>query len=382
MGCCSSAPVENSYPDNPPSKPVDAPAPKTSPELDTLSDHHTSSKILIVHEGEYSEDSFEFTEDEYNLAGYKYEKIIGRGASAVVVQMAKDDKHYAVKVCDLHRAKINFIQITTHDPKEEAAILKRFDHPHVVKVFDFIEDTDNDKVYIVMELLDGGTIMDCKTIDEIRNSFSEALSAVQYIHFQRIAHRDIKTDNIMRHDDGTVRLCDFGISVFVPENVKQIPVELVGTPAFSPPETFTCATYDPFAADIWSLGVTLYAVVFQKLPFIADNRFDQQRLITQEEPEFPEDANPDAVDLIKKMMKKKPEERIKVDDIWYHPFMNEAGRMISQTTSLTEEIFRKLLPSDRRESILRVSRGSLRSSLRNSFRNSVPHKPVPPRPKK
>jgi hypothetical protein len=89
-------------------------------------------------------------QDEYSLAGYTYEAELGVGSSAVVVQMSKDGVSYAVKVCDLHAGHINFMLVSTHDPKEEAAILRRFNHPYVVQVIELIEDSDRDRVYIVM----------------------------------------------------------------------------------------------------------------------------------------------------------------------------------------------------------------------------------------
>ncbi|OHT17542.1 hypothetical protein TRFO_02599 [Tritrichomonas foetus] len=332
----------------------------------------TNNSTANINMNEEEDFDYEMCKDEFNLAGYEFEKIIGRGASAVVVQMSKDGVSYAVKVCDLRRAQINFLQANTHDPKDEAAILKRFEHNNVVKLFDFIEDTDNDQVFIVMELLSGGTIMECETVDDKRFAFSQVLSAVQYIHYQRIAHRDIKPANILRHADGTVRLVDFGISVFVPEGSCTIPVELVGTPSFAPPETITSDTYDPFAADIWSLGATLYYILFGHPPFVAENLFEQQRMITTEEPVFPEDADPDAVDLIKSMLVKMPENRIPTDDIWSHPFLNVLkSSMNSSILKVSSRIFESLSSSDTKNSVTRISRGSLRSSLRGSLRGSL-----------
>jgi serine/threonine protein kinase len=307
-----------------------------------------------------TDSSSQLIRTEYDLAGYTFEREIGSGSSAVVVQMSKDGVSYAVKICDLRGGRINFMQVSTHDPKEEAVILRKFDHPHIVKIFDLIEDQDMDTVAIVMELLSGGTIMDCETFESKRVAFSQALSAIQYIHFQRIAHRDIKTGNIMRHEDGTIRLVDFGIALFVPEDQTEVPVEDVGTPAFMAPEMFTATVYDPFAADIWALGVALHMALFRKLPFPAEERYDLQHLITTSEPEFPGDGDPDAMDLIAKMLQKNPTDRIPVDDIFSHPYVSPMshGRLALPTDS---QIFKSLSSRDRTQSIMRIS-GSLRGS--------------------
>ena len=334
------------------------------------------------HSGETETESFELSADEYNLAGYTYEQKIGSGASAVVVQMSKDNVSYAVKVCDIRRTCVNFMQVTTHDPKEEAAILRKFDHPNVVKLFDFIEDTDNDKVFIVMELLSGGTIMACTTTDQKRNAFAQALSALQYIHFQRIAHRDIKTDNLMRHEDGTIRLVDFGISLFVPEDRDLVPVESVGTPAYWAPELFTQTEYDPFVADVWALGVSLYCSMFGSVPFLGKSMYEQKQLILSEELRFPEGADSDAVDLIGKMLTKDPQQRITIDEIWSHSFLNQLRSSMKMVLKQNSQIFKSLSALDRKNSIMRVSRGSLRGLVRSSLKKSVKESILPRKGKK
>ena len=386
MGCCTSAaPVANSTHELPPPIAADPvpgePTPRvmievpdndpSNPDTGEEANQTTASSNIIEEEEE--EFHSERTEDEYVLPGYEFEKDIAKGSQGVVVQMKKDSVSYAVKICSLQKGLINFLNTTTRDPKEEAAILKRFDHPHVVKLFDFIDDTDNDRIYIVMELLSGGSIMNCESIDEKRNAFSQALAGLQYVHYQRIAHRDIKPDNILRHADGTIKLVDFGISVFVPEGETKIPGEISCTPCFAPPELLVSEDplYDPFAADIWSLGITLYDLMFNKLPFDSKNRLELQNLIVNEEPVFPEDADPDAVDLIKGMLNKNPEERITIEKIWDHPFLNVIKYSMKSLLKVSSRIFESLSSSDTKNSVTRISRGSLRSSLRSSLRGSL-----------
>ena len=348
MGCCASKKVANEI------------------LLDQRPKEKATNEGSVITTEYTDTESFELSADEYNLAGYTYQATIGRGSYAVVVQMSKDSISYAVKVCDICRARLNFMQLATHDPKEEAAILRKFDHPNVVKLFDFIEDTDNDKMFIVMELLSGGTIMSCSTLDQKRRAFAQTLSAVQYIHFQRIAHRDIKTDNVMRHEDGTIRLVDFGNSLFVPEDKHLVPVEFVGTPAYNSPEMFTRKEYDPFAADVWALGITLYCVVFGKLPLLANTRAEQQRIVVEEQPTFPDDADPDVVDLIQKMLEKDPSKRITIEEIWDHPFLNLLRSSMKMILQQNSQIFKSLSALDRVNSIMRVSRGSLRGLTHSS----------------
>jgi serine/threonine protein kinase len=166
----------------------------------------------------------------------------------------------------------------------------------------------------------------------------------------------------MRHSDGSVRLVDFGISVFVPEDQVEITVEDVGTPAYRAPELASHESYDPFAADIWALGVCLYCTLFGELPFLANTLREQQQLVATAELTFPPDANQDAVDLISKMMMKVPDERIALEDIWAHPYLARSQSSRRLGTKSDSLIFKSLSSSDRQNSITRVSRGSMRNT--------------------
>lgn len=411
MGCCcSSAPVVNdmSDPNSPNSGNQTANFPNQNDTNNTIPDSGNivnldstkinkddtqnilnkdkNSLLTISENNQINEYDVSYDED-YNLEGYTFEKEIGYGGSAEVVQMSKEGVSYAVKIIDLNNSKTNYLE-SDHKPKEEVAILKQFNHIHVVKFIEFIEDQDNNKLYIVMELLSGGTIMECKTFEEKREAFTEALSAVQYIHFQRIAHQDIKPANILRNENGTIKLVDFGSAVFVEEGKTKIPVGITGTIMFSPPEKFTSTLYDPFAGDVWSLGVTLYNMLFGKLPFEGQNVFQVQNLIKTAEPNYPEDDEyKDAVDLIKQMLKKNPIDRIKVEQICDHPFILQTS-----TSSLrsffdsSSRIFESLKSTDTMNSMTRISRGSFRSSLKGNTvkikasKTSV--KKIPQKPKR
>ncbi|KAK8860854.1 hypothetical protein M9Y10_012546 [Tritrichomonas musculus] len=280
-----------------------------------------------VGDANVDEDSDDYDElfkdtEMYNIEGYKYVKKLGSGASGVVLLMNKGDQEYAVKVCNIQKANLNFLKPSSHDPKEEAVIMKRLNNANIVKVYDFIEDIDNNLIYIVMEYLPGGTIESCKTLEANRQAFKQVLSGLQYLHNQRLAHRDIKVENVMLDAEGNAKLCDFGISVYVPLGQNKILTEMKGTPAYCAPELFQNTEYDPFKADIWAFGITLYILAFHDLPFKAEDLFKMQNAIMKDEPKFPEGADPNLKDLISKMLEKDPDNRITIEGIWSHPWAN------------------------------------------------------------
>lgn len=166
----------------------------------------------------------------------------------------------------------------------------------------------------------------------ITRAFVQLLDAVDYLHTNRIAHRDIKPSNILLDDKMNVKLADFGTAVIVPRQEKSnlIPVNFSGTFSYFPPEVFSEAHFDPFAADVWSLGVTLYQLSYGCLPFVGSNIEEKACAIREKEVEFPEFAeqkDPYLTDLIKKMLIKDPKKRIKISLIWNHPFIFRGMKM-------------------------------------------------------
>jgi serine/threonine-protein kinase len=159
----------------------------------------------------------------------------------------------------------------------EAYLAARFDHPHIVRVFD-LGHTDDGCPFLVMELLRGklfsqllaeeGT-MDPARVAELLEGVSEALDRV---HQEGVVHRDIKLENLMlvEREDGTVRakLLDFGVALPPSEEAPRLTVDgsFVGTPLYSPPEALFGVAPDA-RGDIYSLGVVAYQLLTGTAPF-------------------------------------------------------------------------------------------------------------------
>ena len=293
----------------------------------------------------------EFKSNELVLDDYQYIGRLGQGGTSHVVEVMKDSEKYAMKICNIEDNAPNFIDIPTRNPKDEAAILLRLSHPYVVKIYDLIENS-KDQIYIVMELCEEGDVTHCRP-DELKPIFAQILSAVEYLHAQRVAHRDIKPSNIMRHRDGNIRLVDFGNAILVPGTRKSIRNEFMGTPAYFAPEIYSDSSYDPFASDIWALGTTLYQMAFGVLPFAANRLEDLARNVRQAPLEFPQTADPELVDLLECMLKRSPKDRITIKEIWKHPWMHTYRRL--SASNRAPVIYKRLSLRERQASIRHVS---------------------------
>lgn len=161
-------------------------------------------------------------------------------------------------------------------------IMKKMDHPHVVQLFEIIDDPLEEKLYLVMEYCNAGEIMtwQSSTNQFVSNIFSrsksggifeaeakrlmnDVLEGLNYLHSLDICHRDIKPSNLLldtRTNPPSCKIADLGSASYCPGRVEVCGT--VGTYYFNCPESMETGHYDGFAADVWAMGITLYAMVY------------------------------------------------------------------------------------------------------------------------
>lgn len=137
------------------------------------------------------------------------------------------------------------------------------------------------------------------------------------MHSQGVVHRDIKPDNLLLTDDDVLKIVDFGVSEMFERSGDMRTTKSAGSPAFLPPELCVARHGDVSgkAADIWSMGVSLYCLRYGRIPFERESILDMYEAIKRETPQLPPDENPDFVDLMGRLLEKDPEKRIKMEDL-------------------------------------------------------------------
>ncbi len=224
---------------------------------------------------------------------YEIQDIIGVGGMAVVYKAYDniDDRIVAVKVLeDEFLANEEFRRRFKNESKAIAVL----SHPNIVKVFDV---SFGDRLqYIVMEYIEGITLKEYiekrGVIDwnEALFFIIQILRALQHAHDKGIVHRDVKPQNIMLLENGTIKVADFGIARFSHSETRTVTEKALGSVHYMSPEQAKGELTDE-KADIYSVGVALYEMLTGKLPFDSDTPVSVALMQINNEPELPRTIN-------------------------------------------------------------------------------------------
>jgi len=302
--------------------------------------------------------------DYVQLNQYKLQGVVGQGSYGIVklAYNQEDDTHYAMKILSKKKLgkKAGFfgrrapprkggLVRKSEDPLDkvyrEIAIMKKLDHPNVVKLVEVVDDPEEDNLYMVFELLERGELLEIPaekplSEEEAWKSFRDILLGLEYLHYHKIIHRDIKPSNLLMADTGEVKIADLGVSNQF-DGSDAFLTSTAGTPAFTAPECLQQqlgeAPYSGKAADIWSLGVTLYCLVFGQVPFHDENILSVYNKIRTQELKLPDTVNisTELAQLIQRMLEKRPEERITLQQIKTHAWVTGFGKfpMLDQSSN-------------------------------------------------
>src|SRR5882672_3671915 len=234
------------------------------------------------------------------LGRYNIERVLGKGAMGVVYEGVDPRLGRRVAIKTILKAHLD--EDTGKDFAmrfvREAQAVARLNHPNIVQVYDFGEESDI--AYLVMEFIKGKELknffdanerFDLKEVVRIMGELCEAL---EFAHAAGIIHRDIKPANVMIDTQGRTKLTDFGVARV--QDSDKTSVErtqagtMVGTPAYMSPEQITGGTIDK-RTDVFSAGIILYQFLTGEKPFTGSGAWTIAKKIIQEEPPAPSTLN-------------------------------------------------------------------------------------------
>lgn len=209
--------------------------------------------------------------------------------------------------------------------KEEIAIMKKLNHDNLVSLIEVLDDPSEDSLYMVLEMCKKGVVMkvgmeqkaDPYDEESCRCWFRDLILGIEYLHAQGVVHRDIKPDNLLLTDDDVLKIVDFGVSEMFEKTSEMLTAKSAGSPAFLPPELCVAKHGDISgkAADIWSMGVTLYCLRYGQIPFEKTGVLQLYESIKHDEIDLSMESEGDFKDLMQRLLEKNPSKRIKMPDL-------------------------------------------------------------------
>ncbi|CAE6931218.1 KIN11 [Symbiodinium natans] len=251
------------------------------------------------------------------LRDYTLGPAIGEGSFAKVKRATRisTDETVAVKI---------FHNRSWRDAKkvrDEAQILKRFWHPHIVKMHETI--STRCRTFVIMEYACGGDMFEYvrkqRRLDEpeARRLFRQIIAGLAEVHAANVVHGDLKLENLLLDEERNVKIADFGLSTALEPGETRI-TTTGGTPEYAAPEVLQGRRCVPYASDLWSCGVILYIMMCGHRPFKGRNDRDLRRKISSANYKIPVFISTEGVGLIAGLLRIKPWSRFSIGLVRAH----------------------------------------------------------------
>ena len=266
-------------------------------------------------------------EHEPKISDFELIKELGVGSFGKVYLVShKKTKHkFALKSIDKQDA-VNYEEKSYFS--REIEIMYKLNHPNICKLFSHFED--NNYCYFLLQYIPHGSAFDLipkngkkqQNMKLIASVMKDLISAIYYLHNMKptIVHRDIKPENILLDENSRAYLTDFGWSNYIRNH--RIRNTVCGTPLYLPPEMVSETGHNE-KADIWCIGVLLLELSTGKVPFEGNDYTTVKYNISRLNISWPSDIEPDVKDLVSKILKKNPNERLSIEKILSHNFFTK-----------------------------------------------------------
>ncbi|KAJ0028298.1 hypothetical protein Pint_35323 [Pistacia integerrima] len=213
----------------------------------------------------------------------------------------------------------------------EIFILKRINHPHIIRLHDIIEVPG--KLHLVLEYCKGGDLSmyiqrhGCVPEETAKHFMTQLAAGLQVLRDNNLIHRDLKPQNLLLSTDesnAVLKIADFGFARSL--QPRGLAETLCGSPLYMAPEIMQLQKYDA-KADLWSVGAIFFQLVTGKTPFTGSNQMQLlQNIVKSTELHFPLGAkglSADCKDLCKKLLRRNPVERLTFEEFFNHPFLSQ-----------------------------------------------------------
>lgn len=302
-------------------KPEPIPSPQVPPNRTT-----TGNCVVNGHNGIHQD-------KKWSLEDFEVFRTLGVGSFGRVqlVRCKASNSYYAMK----RMRKVDIVrQKQVEHTNDERALLGKTSGrcPFLVHLVCSFQDTHH--LYLVMEYVCGGELFSLLRKVKCLPAFvavfyaAEVVLAFEFLHAQGVIYRDLKPENMVIHQDGHVRIIDFGFAKDI-RPASDITYTLCGTPDYLAPEILKQQGYT-FAVDWWSLGVLIYEMLTGYPPFQDQSHLKLYEKIKHSQPHYPPSLDDHSQSVIGKLLVKDPTQRLGsshrgAQEIKEHPFFAEVN---------------------------------------------------------
>ena len=261
-----------------------------------------------------------------DISQYQIKGKIGEGMFGKVklgIHILTNEK-VAIKIFDKRKIKN---EKEAEYIEREISILKKLNHYNIIKLYNIIQNENF--IFLIQEYVPNGELLHYLEKSEINLTesqickiYQQIISGIEYLHELGIAHRDLKLENILLNYKKDIKIIDFGLSNKYNKENEELLQSSCGSPCYAAPEMIKGTKYHGLDTDIWSSGIILYLMLCKTFPFNDKNNSKLYQKILGGKFNLPNYLSNEAKDLICKLLKVNPLERIKINEIKKHPWFN------------------------------------------------------------
>ena len=266
--------------------------------------------------------------NQFCLKDFQIGKKLGTGkfGRVYLVREKKTGFICALKLVSKKQLISNNVEIQL---RREIEIQSHLKHKNIIRLYNFFWDSQT--IYLILEYAPGGELykelMSSPngrfTEEKASNYINQMCDALEYIHKKHVIHRDIKPENIL-NSLGTIKLADFGWSIHTPSKQRKT---FCGTLDYLAPEIIEKHIHDD-NVDLWCLGILIFEFCAGRPPFESNTQYETMKKITNLKVNFPTFFSREVRDLILKLLKRNPNERITLNDVRKHPWIKKYNKNI------------------------------------------------------
>ncbi|KAB5565659.1 hypothetical protein PHYPO_G00244100 [Pangasianodon hypophthalmus] len=263
---------------------------------------------------------------------YEIGEELGSGQFAIVKRCKEKSTgvEYAAKFIKKRQSRASRRGVRREEIEREVNILQQLQHPNIISLHDVYENRTD--VVLILELVSGGELFDflaqkeSLSEEEATEFLKQILDGVHYLHSKKIAHFDLKPENIMLLDKNVplprIKLIDFGLAHKIEDGVEF--KNIFGTPEFVAPEI---VNYEPLGlpADMWSIGVITYILLSGASPFLGESKQETLANISAVSYEFDEEFFSSTSELaksfIRQLLTQDTRKRLTIEGALNHPWI-------------------------------------------------------------